>query len=976
MIRRDVGEGVPADRADRRTVHAHVQNVIAGVGRDRERPAPAVIHRLRCARRDAPTRPRRRRDYVRVDGKRRRERVIRRDVGEGVPAHHADRRTVHAHVQNVIAGVRRDGERPAPAVIHRLRCARRDAPTRPRRRRDHVRVDGKRRRERVIRRDVGEGVPAHRADRRAVHAHVQNVIAGVGRDGERPAPAVIHRLRRAGRDAPTRPRRRRDHVRADGKRRRERVIRRDVGEGVPADRADRRAVHAHVQNVIAGIRRDAEHLAPAVIHRLRCARRDAPTRPRRRRDHVRVDGKRRRERVIRRDVGEGVPADRADRRAVHAHVQNVIAGVGRDRERPAPAVIHRLRCARRDAPTRPRRRRDHVRADGKRRRERVIRRDVGEGVPAHRADRRAVHTHVQNVIAGVGRDRERPAPAVIHRLRCARRDAPTRPRRRRDHVRVDGKRRRERVIRRDVGEGVPAYRADRRAVHTHVQNVIAGVGRDGERLAPAVIHRLRRAGRDAPTRPRRRRDHVRVDGKRRRERVIRRDVGEGVPADRADRRAVHTHVQNVIAGVGRDGERLAPAIVHRLRRAGRDAPARPRRRRDHVRADGKRRRERVIRRDVGEGVPADRADRRAVHAHVQNVIAGVGRDRERLAPAVIHRLRCARRDAPTRPRRRRDHVRADGKRRRERVIRRDVGEGVPAHRADRRAVHAHVQNVIAGVGRDGERPAPAVIHRLRCARRDAPTRPRRRRDHVRVDGKRRRERVIRRDVGEGVPAHRADRRAVHAHVQNVIAGVGRDGERLAPAVVHRLRCARRDAPTRPRRRRDHVRADGKRRRERVIRRDVGEGVPAHRADRRAVHTHVQNVIAGVGRDGERLAPAVIHRLRRARRDAPTRPRRRRDHVRVDGKRRRERVIRRDVGEGVPADHADRRAVHTHVQNVIAGVGRDGERLAPAIVHRLRRAGRDAPARPRRRRDHVGVQRERRRHHSWRHPSSPRTAPGR
>ncbi len=120
-------------------------------------------HRLCGARRDAPARARRRRDDVGVERERRADSVVGGDVRERVARERAHRDAIHAHIDDVIARVRRNGEGEVVAVRHRLCAPRRDTPARARRRRDDVGVERKRRADGVIGGDVEERVARERA---------------------------------------------------------------------------------------------------------------------------------------------------------------------------------------------------------------------------------------------------------------------------------------------------------------------------------------------------------------------------------------------------------------------------------------------------------------------------------------------------------------------------------------------------------------------------------------------------------------------------------------------------------------------------------------------------------------------------------------------------------------------------------------------------------------------------------------------
>ena len=61
-----------------------------------------------------------------------------------------------------------------------------------------------------------------------------------------------------------------------------------------------------------------------------------------------------------------------------------------------------------------------------------------------------------------------------------------------------------------------------------------------------------------------------------------------------------------------------------------------------------------------------------------------------------------------------------------------------------------------------------------------------------------------------------------------------------------------------------------------------------------------------------------------------------------------------IGEGMAGHRAHRRAVHQHVRDHVAGARRDGEGRAAPGWDRLRRGRADAAARPRARRDDIGL----------------------
>ena len=109
---------------------------------------------------------------------------------------------------------------------------------------------------------------------------------------------------------------------------------------------------------------------------------------------------------------------------------------------------------------------------------------------------------------------------------------------------------------------------------TPPDEVVSGVGsRDDLSAAGAGIDCLGRGTDDGAARARRVGQGVgarQIKGKRRADRVVLRDVGEGAAGDRANRGPVHEHVFDVVAGVGGDGEGDGSPSGHRLDGARRD----------------------------------------------------------------------------------------------------------------------------------------------------------------------------------------------------------------------------------------------------------------------------------------------------------------------------------------------------------------------------------------------------------------------
>ena len=124
-----------------------------------------------------------------------------------------------------------------------------------------------------------------------------------------------------------------------------------------------------------------------------------------------------------------------------------------------------------------------------------------------------------------------------------------------------------------------------------------------------------------------------------------------------------------------------------------------------------------------------------------------------------------------------------------------------------------------------------------------------------------------------IAADRTHRGAVHQHVRDVVARRDGDGERLVRPAEHRDVPRRGDQAACARRRRNRVADAGvsERRVDRVRRSHVGKGVAGHRADRHAIHQHIRDGMAAIGRDGEALVAAVRHGLRRGRADAAAGP---------------------------------------------------------------------------------------------------------
>ena len=185
-----------------------------------------------------------------------------------------------------------------------------------------------------------------------------------------------------------------------------------------------------------------------------------------------------------------------------------------------------------------------------------------------------------------------------------------------------------------VGEGVGTDLALVHPVHIYRLYLIAGVRSDGEDLAASIFHALRSAGRDAPAATRSCRDRIRLLRERRLDAVSRGHVGEGIAADRTRVYPVHIHRQHLIARAGRDGKGLAPAILHALRPAGRDAAAHRRGGGDVVLQLLKGHRQGVGRRDLLEGIGGDRTLLHAVHLHALDLVPGVGLELHLLVSAV------------------------------------------------------------------------------------------------------------------------------------------------------------------------------------------------------------------------------------------------------------------------------------------------------------------------------------------------------
>ena len=192
----DVRVGVRAALRD--AVDLHVGHVVAGVRRDRHDLAAARHHNGRRGRRDGAVSARRRRDRVArrsVGGKARDDRVSRLHVGEARVAGHAAevRRPVEDDVSDVVARVRRDGERRAVRALRDiLRAGRRDGAVSAGHARGHgPRGDGRRERsaDGVVgcnrREVVAVRVGVRRQPQRhAIDDHVRRLVARVRRDDD------------------------------------------------------------------------------------------------------------------------------------------------------------------------------------------------------------------------------------------------------------------------------------------------------------------------------------------------------------------------------------------------------------------------------------------------------------------------------------------------------------------------------------------------------------------------------------------------------------------------------------------------------------------------------------------------------------------------------------------------------------------------------------------------------------------------
>ena len=139
-------------------------------------------------------------------------------------------------------------------------------------------------------------------------------------------------------------------------------------------------------------------------------------------------------------------------------------------------------------------------------------------------------------------------------------------------------------------------------------------------------------------------------------------------------------------------------------------------------------------------------------------------------------------------------------------------------------------------------------------------------DRVGVDREAGGDGVVRAHAGEGVARHRPHRRAVHQHVVDVPARVGRDGEGLVVAVARAHRSRRADRAVQARAGGDRVGVDREAGGDRVTRAHVVEGVAGHRTHRAAVDDHVVDVVTGHRGDREGLARSAVHAGGTRRRD--------------------------------------------------------------------------------------------------------------
>ncbi len=917
-------EGVAGDRAHARAVHLDIGYLIARIGGDGKGLVIAFCDGDGALGVDASARARACGDgpggYLLEGGL---YLVVGSHVLEGVAGDCAHARAIHLDIGYLIARIGSDGKGLVFPMLHRDRAHGIYAPSGSRGGGDGVFDELEGGLYLVVGSHVLEGVAGDRTHGLSVNLDVRYPPARVGGDSEGLVIAFCDLHRSLGVDAAARA-----HACGDGpggyllEGSFYLVVLAHALEGVAGDRTHGLSVHQHVRYPPARVGGDGKGLVLSLGDDDVALGIDAAARARRRRDGPQL-GELRLYSVVSVHALEGVGVHRAHGLSVHEHIGYPPARIRRDGEGLVVSLVHPDVALGIDGAALARAGGDVI----------VVHRDEGdvygvvlahalEGVGVERAHGDAVHEHHAHLPAQGRRDHVEDGVIALDDHDVARGvDGAVGSRRRRDGPQL-GELRLYGVVSGHILEGVGIDPAHRFPVHQHIEYAEAGIGDDGEGLVLSLGDDAVARGVDGAARARaggygEELDEHGIYG------VLLTDGGEGVGIDRAHRLPVHQHVQDVVAGIGDDGEVLVLSLgdddVARgvdgaaLARAGGDGPLDAAEQGLYL----------VVLAHILEGVGVHRAHGLTVHEHIGYAPARIRRDGEGLVASLVHPDVALGVYAAARARRGGDIMdgyRAEGDV--YGVVLAHALEGVAGDRAHGDTVHEHHAHLPAQWRRDHVEDGVVAFDDRDVARRiDGAAGTRGGLDRPQC-GEHGLYGVILAHALEGVGVDPAHRLPVHQHLAYGAAGIRCNGELLVAAVCDHAIARRVDGAARARRGGDGEELDehgiyG------VLLTDGGEGVGIDRAHRLPVHQHVQDVVAGIGDDGEVLVEAFRHPDVALGIDGAALPGRggygpELGELGLYG------VVRGHAGEGVGVHRAHARPVHPHVGYAEAGIGDDGE----------------------------------------------------
>ena len=433
------------------------------------------------------------------------------------------------------------------------------------------------------------------------------------------------------------------------------------------------------------------------------------------------------------DVLEGIGFRRGQGLAVHNDGREVVTLIGNKTIGIVRTALGNVRLRRADTAARTCTRYQDELAEHERRTHRVRGRNIVEYIGTDWTNVLTIHKHRFDIIA-VGRgDFDGDRLAVRHH-RVGRGDQAALSCRRRHRKFVDGEQRRDGVVVADVLEGIGFRRGQGLAVHNDGREVVTLIGNKTIGIVRTALGNVRLRRADTAARTCTRYQDELAEHERRTHRMRSRNIVEYIGTDWTDVLTVHHHRFDVVAvGSGNcNGNRLA-VRHHRVGRGDQAAIARLCRHRKFV--DGKLGRDTVVGVYICKQIRLGYIGGDTVHNQFGNVITFIGNNGVPYRIATIHRGHIRRSDGSMlRGRQHHRGVFSSGKGGMQCMIVRNMLKGVGRHCAHIHTVREDGVNMVTIGGGDGDGDCFIIVSASLC-RSDGTAVARRRRHHIRIDGK-------------------------------------------------------------------------------------------------------------------------------------------------------------------------------------------------------------------------------------------------